>query len=365
MRRRFLVNLATVTLLAGVLTGAPLGAGTATAGLEHEPIVADLDGDGHPDRATLIRAADPCVVSVEPGDGSGGYGPAVPHQYQLPEYDEPGPCPDLGAALDLAGDGSVELVVGFSEPPNVEYGLVVLRDFQPVATLPGLWEADEIGTAHFNGDDLLDLYVHDYWGGFITLLNTPTGDLELGPMRLSRKDPSIDLADFNGNGAMDVAIAYVDDTFGRGVAVVLDDGSVVELLSGDAIDYHRWDVEVLDANGDGRLDLRTVASWDGTVTTFIGDGTGGFVIAPVAVDDTAWVRRFVPRVLRIRANDHASTDAELTIVTEPRYGHLISDPRRGLIYLRTAWHRTPDTFVYRLAENDQTDTAIVTLKVRR
>lgn len=79
-----------------------------------------------------------------PGDRVGRFGTPTVHPYQILE-DPHGACADVGTVLDIGGDGTPEVIVGWCCGPTVDYGLLILRNFQPVGTLPGLWETDEPG----------------------------------------------------------------------------------------------------------------------------------------------------------------------------------------------------------------------------
>ncbi len=337
---------------------------SAWAGEQHEPMLGDLNGDGIPDRATLIGSHAPCAVSVELGTKSGGYGPPTPNPFELPENSYG--CPDLGAIVDLGGDGVPELVLGSWGGAFVGFDLIVLRDYQVVATMDGVSDPNviEVG-ADFNGDGLLDLYE---WSNqnyrLITLLNTPDGRLVRGPMWLPNIDrPDFYFADFDRNGASDMLVVQ-RGWFDYAVVVMLDDGKTVDLQRAPYDDdFPSWTAAVLDANKDGLPDVRTTDD-HGVVTTFINLGKGKFVAAPVAKNDRFTVKYNKKKILDVRANDIASSTAKLSIITKPKYGKLIKDAKHELVYLRTAKHTKPDKLVYRLTEDGRSSTATVTLPMK-
>ncbi|HEY3606177.1 MAG TPA: hypothetical protein VGL06_01690, partial [Pseudonocardiaceae bacterium] len=77
------------------------------------PIIADLNGDGLPDRATLgqLGTTNTCTVTVQDGLAAGGFGPAKVHRYTSAEKSGPF-CPNLGAAIKLGSDRRPALVTG-------------------------------------------------------------------------------------------------------------------------------------------------------------------------------------------------------------------------------------------------------------
>ncbi|MDW5328857.1 FG-GAP-like repeat-containing protein [Plantactinospora sp. KLBMP9567] len=352
-------------ILSVVLTGTlGIAVAPAHAGGTEDPIWGDLNNDGKLDRITLGDAADGerCGVGVR----WGGAGTVVEHPYVPPGATLPtAGCPDLGTAVDLGGDGTDELVVGwFSGPPTgVGSTLLILRNFVPELLGTERAQPSEISRADFNGDGLTDIYWWSDHHGIRTFLNTPTGQLVPGPIQ--QDHGSINhhqLADFDGNGAMDIVLAFhgASSLPATGAVVIFDDGAEWWLEQGD--DDDGFSVEVVDPNADGRPDVR---SENGRlVTYFTNRGNRTFHMGPVANDDRVQASRNTPKVIKVRDNDIAGSDAVLTIVVPPRYGFLSDhDPRHEVVYQRTDTHSLPDTFVYRLGDG-LGDTATVTVRMK-
>ncbi|WP_326557388.1 FG-GAP repeat domain-containing protein [Micromonospora sp. NBC_01796] len=361
MWRRRLAALMSVALLGSLMVAVP----AAQAGESGDPIWADLNGDRRLDRVHPDASSDgtQCAINVQ----WGGTGTFEEHPYLPPGAQVPVPhCPDMGVAADLGGNGSVELIVGSFEgrPSGAQGSIFVLRNFVPEVLEPSNIQLNEIGTADFNGDRRTDVFWWTNQGaGFGTYLNTAAAQLVPGPIQQDQGEINDhQVADFDGNGAMDVVVAFHTATTAphMGVAVIFDDGTRVWLQQGED---HGWDVEVVDANGDGRPDVRT--NDGGAATSFLNRGDRTFGTGPIANDDLAHAYRAAAKVVKVRDNDIASPGAALTIVVPPRYGFLTNhDPRYEVVYQRTATHKLPDTFVYRLTQDGLTDTGTVTVNMK-
>jgi FG-GAP-like repeat len=265
--------LATVGLLAA-------GQRPAQADGRGDPLLGDLNGDGITDRATLsVGGPKTCNVTVELGDGSGGYGPPTVYGYPNPGTSSTY-CPDMGVIVDLGGDGTAEIVLAwFFGAPAGAADLLVLRDYSLTAGFQAIFQPSYIGLADFNGDGLQDVYEWtDQGEGFRSFLNTPSGQLVPGPVELCfQSSPrTLEFADFDGDGATDVLLAYVLDCDGPGgVSVVLDDGTEVRLQTMDS-PVRPWIANVVDAHHDGVLDVLTANRATGEIELFLGDGAGNF-----------------------------------------------------------------------------------------
>jgi hypothetical protein len=357
-----------IALLAVAATAATIGTAVpAWAGWQDEPIIADVNGDGRPDRNTLGTApgTSDCVVRVELGRPAGGYGPAQSYPYLSELY-----CPDMGVGMNLDGDAALELAVTWFDgpPPSAGDTLLVLDNFAVSAGFDTIFQPSYIGTADFNGDGRLDVYEWtDQGDGFTTYLNTGTGSLIPGPVQYCSGRPQYQLADFDADGAMDVTIAYAEgcgDYF-TGVVVVLDDGTVVD-LHGDVDGEDYWTVAATDVNGDAIMDVVTTSDVTGVRTVFIGTGTGTFVSAPTAVRDNSRVSGMKATGIPVLANDFATGRTKLTIVTAPAHGTVQVTTGRTVVYRPNRGDGArSDRFVYRLTEGGRSSNAAVSLKITR
>ncbi|MDG4789588.1 VCBS repeat-containing protein [Micromonospora sp. WMMD1102] len=368
MRRRAIAALAATAAIPPVLAWAS----ASGAARPNEPFLGDVDGDGVVDRVRLGVARPDCAVWVEGGRPDGGYQPAQRYTYRAPGAGRSARCPELGVAVDLdpgqpTVPGRAELVVGWYAGPPDRSGqdLLVLRNFAVSARMPALDSPNEIGLADFDGDRRPDVYLWtDQGEGFATYLNSGTGTLVPGPVRFCAARVQQRLADFDRDGAMDVAIAYADrcDDGSDGVVVVLDAGTTVGLQR----DHHGrvgWTVDVLNADRGGTSDVLTYRQPTGEPGTFLGTGDGRFVSAPLAVPDTATVPVGGSVHIPLLANDWCGRRCQLTVVVPPSSGSVEVSGSHAVSYRPDATVESTDRFVYRLVQDGRTSEASVVVRV--
>ncbi|GAA3748272.1 hypothetical protein GCM10022225_35300 [Plantactinospora mayteni] len=359
------ITVAIMATAGGLGVRAPLG----WAGGPGEPIVADVNGDGRPDRVVLdltVGAVTTCRVVVSLGQAGGGYAAPQAYGYLTLPAAEPN-CADMGVGLNLDADAAAELALTwFAGPPStVPNTLLVLDNFRVTRGFNTIFQPSFIGTADFNGDGRQDIYEWtDQGEGFATYLATGSGTLVPGPVRYCSGPLQPRLADFNRNGAMDVVIAYVEGCgpYFSGVAVVRDDGSLVHLHT-DVLGLASWTVQTDDANHDGLVDVTTHNESTGEIATFISLGDGSFVRAPVAIRDYPTVSGSRATSIQVLANDYATDRTRVTIWSPPQYGTVKVTTNRTIIYTPNPTHGTSDTFVYRLSQDGRTSNAAVSLRI--
>ena len=215
-------------------------------------VAADFDGDGKPDLAVANQNStnSPGLgnVSILLGRGDGTFLTSI--NYGV------GTNPVSIAAADFNGDGKPDLVVANggtpgSLPPPEGGGTVIPRDFGSISILSG------------NGD-----------GTFQNAVNFRAGKFPV----------SVAVGDFNRDGKLDLAVAnngaqynYSDNSvsvlFGRG------DGTFPTLVN-YGVGKYPVSVAVADFNGDGKADIAVAELHSGDVSVLTGNGDGTFQ-APV------------------------------------------------------------------------------------
>jgi hypothetical protein len=289
-----------------VLGTASLGAGTGSvsfqsisnpAGNGGGTVVGDFNGDGIPDLA--VTAGEAIDVLLGNGDGTFTAGATVPilqGAYGI-------------AVADFNGDGKLDLAVLSNDPSNVTGTVVVLlgNGDGTFSALPNpiLLPNSEQGppsnivVSDFNMDGIPDLAVLTGNSTVAILLGKGDGTFTAGTQTLTVTSVdypanSIVVADFNGDGIPDVAVASAGETsdlvgaHGMGTVTVFlgkGDGTfttTVESGQGSSATF----MATGDFNGDGIPDLALAsgAFADGgsltSITILLGIGNGTFSAAP-------------------------------------------------------------------------------------
>ena len=236
--------------------------------------LADLDSDGDLDVVAVNNASQD--ISVLLGTGSGSF---------LAETRlVVGSSPVAVAVADFDLDGFPDLAVAntLSQDLSVLYGNGD-GTFEPDQRLALGFSPGGLGTGDFTGDGRPDL-VLSVAGGFSneirTAITDSSGRLQPGPSTPTCcRFIGITVADFDGDGHDDVVGKGVDSgelmvVLGRGDGTF--DGAtqyVVDTIS-TSLSFNAGDVVVGDVEGDGRLDIAWVHSYQATVLR--GLPLGGF-----------------------------------------------------------------------------------------
>jgi len=233
-------------------------------------------------------------VQVLLGKGDGTFKPAV--AYNTPDY------PAVVKLGDFNGDHNLDLVTvnqsGFCPCISVLLGNGD-GTFQepPIITMPPV-AAIAVGIGDFNRDGKLDLVTVGQFGAASQagiLLGNGDGTFTPGESYVIGASPqSVAVADLNGDGNLDLAIAdalagSIDILLGNGDGTFRQ-GAIIPTLPFPGA------IQEGDLNGDGKVDLAVATGFNTTVVSvFLGNGDGTFrqaedfpvtgVVVAMAFDD--------------------------------------------------------------------------------
>ena len=270
--------------------------------------VGDLDGDGHADAvlASHLRG----IVATR-GDGKGGFTAwSKGIEFALPGTKAPQAFTSRAITLaDWNHDGRPD-IVALGEGPHLAVaragadvqkgsrGIVVYLNggdgsWTKVAN-PGTGSfGNAVVVADVDGDGRLDIVTGSERRGFRGILNVGQADgswreVEIAELRPGAINRAIALADFDGDGRLDIAVGYLSseaEVERRGIDVLLNRGTSWErkpLLADEAAAAAAIGALATgDLDADGTSDLAAVDD-RGRIIVFRGDGKGGFARAAIA-----------------------------------------------------------------------------------
>jgi hypothetical protein len=240
--------------------------------------VGDFNGDGKADLA-MLHWNSSGSVSVMLGTGQGSF--QAPVNYSVGAY------PSSVVVGDFNGDGKADLAVAnygnFAAGPQLGTVSVLLGNgdgtFQPATVFPaGGYGPSSIAIADFNGDGKADLAVANVGSGVgnagnvSVLLGNGDGTFQTATSYLGGSLPSfVAVSDVNGDGDPDLLVGQ-----STGVSVLLGngDGSFRVGASYAVGGSFPSSIAVGDFNGDGKPDMAATGS--GYVYVLVGNGDGTF-----------------------------------------------------------------------------------------
>jgi len=253
----------------------------ATANDPRMVVIADFNGDGKLDLATINSSSE--TVSVLLGTGTGTFGAHTDFATKQQG------CVSV-AAGDLRNNGKIDVVAGCQTLGQVVVllgsgtgNLAAAKDY---AVPDGV---DIVALGDFNGDGKLDVAVtsgEEGEGVVSVLTGTGTGKLKAALGFGTNFGPTaLGVADFNGDGKLDVvtadSISPFDLTFGE-ISVLLSNG---KSLLGGRTDYSvatgnetgaYSGIAAADLNGDGKPDLIVPVTFANQLAVLVNTGKGAF-----------------------------------------------------------------------------------------
>lgn len=258
--------------------------------------IADFDGDGKLDLAITLSTRLGRVLLLH-GNGDGTFGRAV--EVLLERQ------PRGLVAADLDGDGDIDLAA-------VNYlsgSVTVLANeggtFAPAATrrlhayIGGIPYPVQIQAPDATGDGRPDLITTAIGGGRVGVLAAgegvvPARTVDWRPLPIGGESPAVigaSIADFDGDGAPDIALPVLLVTQSQKVVLLRNDGSAgfAERSVFDSASFFlAWCSAPIDIDGDGRIDLAIGTALSGSVV-FMRNTTPSPGAAPILVAEPLFV----------------------------------------------------------------------------
>jgi Ca2+-binding RTX toxin-like protein len=233
--------------------------------------VADLTGDGKPD--IVVTDGDNNTVDVLLNNGTGGFNSAT--TYPVNSY------PVAVAIGDLNGDGKPDLVVAAQDGGANSISVLLNNGngtFGPASNIAGNYSPTGVALADFNGDGNLDLAVSNGpvgngASGYTVTILTGNGDGTFasgGAYEVGNLPASVDVADLNGDSKPDLITPNIYDNT---ISVLLNNapGTASITISNGTVT----------ANGPNTATTSTISYSGGDVVIDIGGTTESFPISSV------------------------------------------------------------------------------------
>lgn len=237
--------------------------------------IADLNRDGKPDLVVANRSSH--SVSVLLGNGTGGFGPKT--DFPVPSIYPTGSRPESLVALDVDGDGDVDIVTANNDASisvllGDGSGSFVAQPIQGTVATPFAIAAGDV-----DGDGDLDLVTANYAGNSITVFKNDGAGVftEQAQISTAPGPAALALGDVNHDAKLDVVTGNLGSNT---VSVLLGDGTggftrlTPDLDTGP--NSGAVSIALADLARNGKLDIVTGNRDSSNVSFFSGNGDGTF-----------------------------------------------------------------------------------------
>jgi len=240
----------------------------------------DFNGDQKVDLA--VPSSFSYTMNLYLGQGNG--------TFAAPTATAVGTNPVDTASGDVNGDGKADLVTANFTSNNLSVmlgnGLGAFPTVTTLALATAGAQPSKVLLADFNGDGKADIAVADFFNNQVEIFTgTGTGTFGAPVVLVAGAAPrGLAAADFNGDGKTDLAVANRNTNnlfiyLNTGVAL----GAGVPLAAG----VNPNKVSAADLNLDGKIDLINTNSNGGSASIHLGNGNGTFAAATTVLTSTA------------------------------------------------------------------------------